>query len=245
MINIIFVFLVLLSGCSNTIEKLKRIDKDPAIADLAIPDYETENDLINQSIVPEQNTHMQKTNSLWRPGSVKFFRDNRAWRVGDIIRVSVSIRDSAKLDNSTSNKRNSNNKMGLTSLFGTEKDLATILSKKANPASLLGNGSTSDHEGKGNISRNENIQTEIAALVRKVLPNGNLIIQGHQEVRVNSELREIKIAGIIRPKDISNTNSIKSDQIAEARISYGGRGIVSDIQNPPVGKQVIDVLSPF
>jgi hypothetical protein len=130
-------------------------------------------------------------------------------------------------------------------MFGKEKAIAANLPTTANLDSLVKTNSSRNHSGSGNISRKENIKTEIAAVVAKVLPNGNLVIQGHQEVRVNYELREIKVAGIIRPKDITSDNSIRTNQMAEARISYGGRGVVSDVQQPRAGAQVIDILSPF
>ncbi|CAN0588693.1 unnamed protein product, partial [Ectocarpus sp. 12 AP-2014] len=192
-----------------------------------------------------QHAHMRKTNSLWQPGSTKFFRDSRAWKVGDIIRVVVEIKDNASLNNSTQQNRSGKDNLGLSNLFGKEKAIQANLPTTANLGSLVSTNSSRNHTGSGNISRKEDVKTEIAATVTKVLPSGNLVVQGHQEVRVNYELREIKVAGIIRPKDITSDNSIKTNQMAEARISYGGRGVVSDMQQPRAGSQVIDIISPF
>lgn len=246
--NIIFLLIpiFLLTGCSETLERLKRIGRSPQLAKVELP-AEDQEEAIDQSRIEKHRLHMRKTNSLWQPGSTTFFRDSRAWRVGDILKVVVEIKDSAKLNNSTQHHRAGNDKMGIPALFGKERAIAGILSSrnKDKAASLLNTNSKADHSGSGGITRKEDITTVIAALVTKVLPNGNLVIQGHQEVRVNYELREIKVAGIIRPKDISSENSINSDQMAEARISYGGRGVVSDVQQPRVGSQVIDAISPF
>ena len=188
---------------------------------------------------------MRRTNSLWQPGSTKFFRDSRAWKVGDIIRVVVEIKDNASLDNLTQQNRSGKDALGVPNLFGQEKAIQANLSTTANLGSLVSTSSSRNHSGSGNISRKEDVKTQIAATVTKVLPSGNLVIQGHQEIRVNYELREIKVAGIIRPRDIDSDNSIKTDQMAEARISYGGRGVVSDVQQPRAGSQVIDIISPF
>lgn len=235
------------SGCSNTLERLGRIGKDPKFANIDLPSSEEdeEEQERNKILYERQKAHQRKTNSLWQPGSTTFFRDSRAWQVGDIIRVRVQIQDNATLNNSTQQNRSGDDFMGITALFGKEKAVAGILNKNASPESLINIGSTRAQSGSGNISRREVIRTDVAALVTRVLPNGNLIIQGHQEVKVNSELREVKVAGIVRPKDIDRDNSVNTNQIAEARISYGGRGIVSDVQRPRYGAEVIDAVSPF
>ena len=236
-----------LASCSSTIERLKRVGKDPELANIELPALEEDEEEIerHEARIEAQHAHMQKTNSLWQPGSTKFFRDSRAWRIGDIITVVVQIQDQASLDNSTHQKRNGKDSLDIPRLFGKEKALATVLSSKADPAHLIGIGSSRTQTGSGNISRKEAISTAIAATVTKILPSGNLVIQGHQEIRVNGELREIKVGGIIRPKDITSDNSIQTNQMAEARISYGGRGVVSDVQQPRVGSQVLDIVSPF
>jgi flagellar L-ring protein precursor FlgH len=239
--------LMLLSGCSETVDRLKRIGKAPALASVDLPSTEPDpaDILVSQALQDEHRQRIKKTNSLWQPGSTTFFRDSRAWKIGDLITVNVQISDNASLNNSTQQKRNGTDAMGIPSLFGKQKAIATILSGNASASSLINTTNSRAHAGSGVISRKETINTTIAATVTKILPNGNLVIQGHQEVRVNYELREIKLAGIIRPKDIASDNSIKSSQLAEARISYGGRGIVSDVQQPRVGSQVIDAISPF
>ena len=157
----------------------------------------------------------------------------------------MEIKDNASLNNSTNQTRSGNDSLGIPNLFGKEKAIKASLPTTANLGSLVSTSSARNHTGSGNISRKEDVKTEIAATVTKVLPNGNLVVQGHQEVRVNYELREIKVAGIIRPKDITSSNSINTNQMAEALISYGGRGVVSDVQQPRVGSQVIDIISPF
>ena len=243
--NILVLLLFLLTSCSDTIDKLKRVGRGPELVQVALPTADEEANDIDQIRIDQQRSYMKKTNSLWQPGSITFFRDNRAWRIGDIVTVSVSITDSATLANTTQQQRKGTDTMGITSLFGKEKALAHTISSKANPASLINTNMARNHTGTGNITRAETISTNIAALVTRVLPNGNLVIQGHQEIRVNHELREVKVAGIIRPKDISPTNTITSNQLAEARISYGGRGIMSDVQEPRVGSQVLDIISPF
>ncbi|MFK7973427.1 MAG: flagellar basal body L-ring protein FlgH [Rickettsiaceae bacterium] len=237
----------MLSACGNTVERLKRVGKAPEFQNIEIPTVEEDAEAaeLRQARIQLQHAHMQKTNSLWQPGSTKFFRDSRAWKVGDLIRVVVEIKDKAKLDNTTHQNRTGKDSMGIPNFFGQEKVLKEKLPSTANLNSLIGTDSSRKHYGNGRIDRKETIETEIAAVVTKVLPNGNLIIHGHQEIRVNYELREIKVAGIIRPKDITSDNSIRTNQIAEARISYGGRGVVSDVQQPRVGSQVIDILSPF
>lgn len=243
----ILISLFLLMSCQDTVDKLKRVGKAPDFEKIELPTVEEDEEEIErrEERLRSQHAHMRKTNSLWQPGSTKFFRDSRAWKVGDIIRVVVEIKDNASLNNSTQQNRNGKDSMGITDLFGKEKAIRANLSTTANLGSLINAGSSRSHTGSGNISRKEDVKTEIAATVTKVLPSGNLVVQGHQEVRVNYELREIKVAGIIRPKDITSDNSIKTNQMAEARISYGGRGVVSDVQQPRVGSQVIDIISPF
>lgn len=245
-IIILILSFFVLASCSSTIDRLKRVGKEPEFANIELPLAEDEEEIErHEARLEAQHAYMQKTNSLWQPGSTKFFRDSRAWRVGDIIKVVVKIQDTASLNNSTQQKRNGQDSLGIPNLFGKENALAHALSSKGSPASLISANSSRTQTGSGVISRTETVQTQVAATVTKVLPNGNLVIQGSQEIRVNSELREIKVGGIIRPKDISTDNSIDTAQIAEARIAYGGRGVVSDVQQPRVGAQVIDIIAPF
>ena len=243
----ILMSLFLLMSCQDTVDKLKRVGKAPQFENIELPTIEEDEEEIErrEAKLKAQNAHMRRTNSLWQPGSTKFFRDSRAWKVGDIIRVVVEIKDNASLNNSTQQNRSGKDALGVPNLFGQEKAIQANLSTTANLGSLVSTSSSRNHSGSGNISRKEDVKTQIAATVTKVLPSGNLVIQGHQEIRVNYELREIKVAGIIRPKDIDSDNSIKTDQMAEARISYGGRGVVSDVQQPRAGSQVIDIISPF
>jgi flagellar L-ring protein precursor FlgH len=182
-------------------------------------------------------------NSLWNANSPTFFGDPRASRVGDIVTVNINITDSAQLSNTTSRSRTSAEDSDLSSFFGA--DLTGIFNDSIDPTSLTSMGSTSSLDGAGSVNRNETISLTVAALVTQVLPNGNLVLAGSQEVRVNNEVRELLITGVARPEDILSDNTIAHTQIAQARISYGGRGHISEVQRPRYGAELYDLLMPF
>src|ERR1051325_9130932 len=183
-------------------------------------------------------------NSLWRNGSRAFFKDQRAHQVGDILTVSVRISDNAKCDNETQRSRKNSEDSGVTDYIGS-KTRGASAAKAILPGRILTADSTASSEGKGSVDRKEALQTNVAAVVTQVLPNGNLVVEGKQEVRVNFEMRELIIAGIVRPEDIQSDNTIDSSKIAEARIAYGGRGQITDVQQPRYGSQLMDVVLPF
>ena len=184
--------------------------------------------------IPQLPPISHADNSLWQAGAKSFFHDPRASHVGDVITVNVSVADAAKLSNTTARTRANSDDANLTNFFGLE----TILPSAMDPASLVKMGSDTSNTGTGSISRSEDINLTLAALVAQVLPNGNLVIDGHQQVRVNGELRDLKVAGIVRTEDITQDNTVDLAQIAEARISYGGDGTVSDVQQPRYGAAV-------
>ncbi len=193
----------------------------------------------------EQAPAPASANSLWRSGARAFFNDQRASRVGDIVTVLIDIDDSANTKNQTASSRTSGTKTGIPHLLGLESSLGKILPGGFDPANALETNSTSNNAGAGSVQRSEKISLTIAAVVSSVLPNGNMVIQGTQEVRTNAELRQLTVAGIVRPEDISSANTIKHTQIAEARISYGGRGDISRVQKTPAGQSLIEKFSPF
>lgn len=195
--------------------------------------------------------HMQRVsypsqNSTWQDSGADLFRDPRAMKVGDVITVRISIKDRASLDNNSNRKRESTRDLGLN--FDYSLDTAGFTpNAKASGAGAVNSAveSNTETKGSGAITRSEDINLLVAAVVTGVLPNGNLIISGTQEVRVNFEVRELSVAGMVRPRDIATDNSISYDKIAEARISYGGRGRVMEVQQPGWGHQIVDIVSPF
>jgi flagellar L-ring protein precursor FlgH len=184
-------------------------------------------------------------NSLWRNGARAFFQDQRASKIGDILTVNIDINDTAKLSNQTDTSRETKLDGGVSKFFGLESKLDKVLPGTPDPAHLITSGSNSSVAGSGSVNRSEAITLTIAAVVAGVLPNGNLRIEGRQEVRINQELRELTIAGIVRPEDITSANTIRHTQIAEARVSYGGRGAVSRVQRVPVGQALVEQFTPF
>ena len=170
-----------------------------------------------------------------------FFHDPRASRPGDIITVNITVADNAKLSNTTSRTRANSDDANLTNFFGLEKVLPPVM----DPSSLVKMGSDNSNVGTGSIQRQESINMVLAALVAQVLPNGNLVIDGHQQVRVNNELRDMRLSGIVRREDITQDNTVNLSQIAEARVTYGGQGTMSDVQQPRYGSQLFDILMPF
>jgi flagellar L-ring protein precursor FlgH len=184
-------------------------------------------------------------NSLWRSGSRAFFKDQRAAKVGDIITVNVNIADSAGIKNQTQRTRASNETAKATALAGYEASLGRMLPNAVDPTNLINANADSLSQGTGSIDRSEAIKIKVAAIVTQVLPNGNLVVHARQEVRVNAEMRELQIAGVIRREDIASDNTIAADKIAEARVAYGGRGTISDVQQPRYGQQLYDIFFPF
>lgn len=195
--------------------------------------------------MPDASQEARQANSLWRAGSRSFFKDQRARRRGDIVTVLIDIDDRARLDNSTERTRDNGETAQIPAFGGFERLLADVLPNGANPAQLVDLSSGSTVRGEGSVDRRENVELTIAAIVTEVLPNGNLVIAGKQEVRVNNEVRELTVTGVIRPEDISNANRITHSQIAEARVSYGGRGHITDVQQARYGQQLYDILFPF
>ncbi|CAM5183146.1 flagellar biosynthesis protein FlgH [Bosea thiooxidans] len=184
-------------------------------------------------------------NSLWRTGSRAFFKDQRARNIGDLVTVKVKFTDRAQLENTTKRSRKNGEDFGAARLMGFENKLDKFLPDGSSAGELLKLDSEGSSEGSGSVRRAEQLATNVAAVVTQKLPNGNLVIEGKQEIRVNFEVRELIVAGVIRPEDIESDNTVDSTKIAQARIAYGGRGQITDVQQPRYGQQVMDILLPF
>jgi flagellar L-ring protein precursor FlgH len=232
-----------LAGCSAS-ERLAEVGRAPALSPIENPTRTSTYRPVSMPM-PAPQPIVQQANSLWRPGARAFFKDQRAKVVGDILTVVVALDDSAKINNSTARTRDAGEEAAIPNLLGFEQSVARLFPNGFDPTKLVDANSASKHTGAGQISRDESIQVRVAAVITQVLPNGNLVIQGRQEVRVNFEMRELQVAGIIRSEDITSTNAITSDKIAEARIAYGGRGQITDVQQPRYGQQVYDIIFPF
>lgn len=233
-----------LSACGNAFERLGNINKEPDLNPIVNPQARADYQPVSLPM-PDPIRLETQPNSLWRQGARSFFKDQRAAQVGDIITVDINISESASLDNTTTRSRTNSENAGLTGLFGLEAELGEVLPDAVDPADIVGLSSDNSAVGAGSVSRSEDITLSVAAIIVQVLPNGNLVLEGRQEVRVNHEVRELFVSGIIRPADISSTNSIDYNKIAEARIAYGGRGYLSDVQQARYGQQALDIILPF
>ncbi len=240
---VILTLAIALSGC-NALSRLANVGSEPPLTTIQNPTLQASYRPVSMPM-PAPKPMERNANSLWRTGARAFFKDQRAADVGDILTVIVDLDDEATLNNATTRARTANEDASLNAFLGYESSLSRLLPEAINPGNLLDIDSQTDSTGSGQIARDEDIELKIAAVISQVLPNGNLVIHGRQEFRVNFEARELQIAGIIRPEDISSTNTIVYEKIAEARISYGGRGQISDLQQPRYGQQVIDILFPF
>nr|WP_210345296.1 flagellar basal body L-ring protein FlgH [Jiella flava] len=228
------VALAALAGCSTTKEDaLRQPHLSPVGSGLA--QYPAVN--VEPAAFPSSGPSSR--HSLWTDTRADFYQDPRALNVGDIVTVKIEISDQASLDNNSERSR--------TSGIGSTLGLSGALGKWVLPTvdTTLSADGKSESEGKGKVARSEKIKLSIAAVVTQKLPNGNLFISGQQEVRVNFEVRVLSIAGIIRPRDILPNNTIDYDKIAEARISYGGRGRLTEVQQPGWGQQIYDIVAPY
>jgi flagellar L-ring protein FlgH len=228
-------------GCS-AIDRLSQIGETPKLNAIENPTTQPGYKPVSMPM-PKPETVSYNANSLWRNGSRAFFKDQRAHQIGDLLTVTVNITDQANFANETQRNRTSKEDSGITDFAGAKTLGAQA--QKVLPGRLLQTDSTSQYDGKGSIQRQESLTTNVAAVVTQMLPNGNLVVEGKQEIRVNFEIRELIVAGIVRPEDIQSDNTIDSTKIAQARISYGGRGQIFDFQQPRYGQQVTDILLPF
>ena len=235
--------LLSLSAC-NAFDRITDIGDEPKLSSIEDPTHRDGYVPVKMPMPPPSLSERQP-NSLWETGGRAFFRDQRAGRVGDILTVVVTINDQAQIQNETKRSRDNSDSANLTNFFGLESKLSSVLPAAVSPANLVNMGSATSNDGKGSIGRQEQIDLQLAAEIIQVLPNGNLVIEGKQQVNVNYDMRELDIRGIIRPQDIDATNSIAYNQIAEARIEYGGKGSIGDVQQPRYGDQLFDILMPF
>ncbi len=184
-------------------------------------------------------------NSLWRTGARSFFDDQRAGDIGDILTVNIAISDQAQVNNTTSRSRTGNTSASVNAMFGLNELIDRNIPGGVGITPGADFGSSSTSNGTGTVNRAESINLTVAAVITQKLPNGNLVIAGSQEVKVNNEVRELVVGGIIRPQDISATNTISHTQLAQARISYGGRGDLSNLQRASVAARAVDAVNPF
>jgi flagellar L-ring protein precursor FlgH len=234
---------LLLSGC-GTLDQLSRVGRPPPMTPSADPTADPSWRPVSLPM-PRPESTPTEANSLWRAGSRAFFKDQRAAQVGDIVTVVVNITDAADLKDNTTQGRTGSEAMGLPNLFGLEAALPRMISKSIDPKNLVNASSSGNSSGSGQIQRNESVQLRLAGVITQVLPNGNLVVAARQQVRVNSELRDLQVTGVVRPQDIASDNTVQHDRMAEARISYGGQGQLVDQQTPRYGQQVMDALLPF
>jgi len=232
----------LLAGCS-TMDRLANINQAPRLSAIKDPTAQPGYQPVNMPM-PQVVQASYQPNSLFSNEARGFFKDQRAQKIGDILTVLVTIDDSATISNSTGRQRQSASEGSIGGVLGSIFNKQVPLADIDATGTLATSGSLSD-SGNGSVNRSESLETSVAAVVTQVLPNGNLVIEGRQEVRVNFEVRDLIVAGIVRPEDIGNDNTIPSTKIAEARISYGGRGQITDMQQPRYGQQVADAIMPF
>ncbi|MFK7838825.1 MAG: flagellar basal body L-ring protein FlgH [Bdellovibrionales bacterium] len=245
----IFKYSTILMACGaltacGTADRIANIGQTPETTKIVNPTTQKGYQPVSLPMPSPKNITPQK-NSLWAYDRTTFFKDQRASDVGDIITVVIEIDDEAELENETSRSRNNNEDANLNALGGIQADLGSILPEAVDPTNLVNLGSTSNSSGTGSIEREEEVTVQLAALITQILPNGNLVIHGRQEVVVNFEKRILEIDGVIRPEDISVQNTIRSEQIAEARIAYGGEGHITDVQQARYGQQLYDIVFPF
>ena len=231
------------TGC-NVLSRLSEVGDGPELTKIvnpvARPDYRPVSLPMPPPQVAEENP-----NSLWRAGAKAFFKDHRAKEIGDVLTVKLDFTDKATFDNVTTRERDDSEDTNITQLLGLEAEFSKVLPQAVSAASLLSFDNAHETKGEGKVDRQEVISLTFAAVVTQILPNGSLVIVGRQEIRVNSELRELMVTGVVRPSDIDSDNTISHEKIAEMRVAYGGSGTISQLQQPRWGTQIWDIIFPF
>ncbi len=231
---------VLLVGCGS-LTRLSEVGRAPTMTPTADPTKDPTWRPVTMPM-PASEPTPNEANALWRSGSRAFFKDQRAAQVGDIVTILVSMNDTANLKNATTTSRTSGETGSLAQFFGLQSRLPSSI---PDPGKILDVGSTNNNGGSGQIQRTDAVTIRLAGVVTQVLPNGNLVVSARQEFLVNHELRELEVTGVIRPQDIASNNTVLHDRMAEARITYGGRGELTEVQHTRWGQQLMDILLPF
>lgn len=233
-----------LSACSS-LERLSRVGETPEFTRIENPQDKRGYKPVTMPM-PAPEIATTQMNSLWSSNRQAFFEDQRATDIGDILTVIIDIENEAELESTSTRSRSAGENTGVNALAGFENYLdSKLLPTGGDPANLADLTSNSSNNNSGSTESEDELELRIAAVVSQILPNGNMVIAGRQEVRVNYEKRILEIAGVIRPEDITIENEIPHDKIAEARIGYGGKGFISDVQQPRLGQQIFDVLMPY
>lgn len=233
-----------LTGC-YTLDRLENVGDRPPITPIKDPTKLPNYHSVTMPM-PEPQEHVKRVNSLWQSGAQGFFKDQRAKRIGDILTVNVNISgDSAEFSSESDRSRETTEDFTVDNFMGYEQSFSDVLPKAVDPTNLLGLSNKPTYKGSGKTKRSEKMTFKMAATIVQILPNGNYVISGRQETRVNFENREISLMGIVRPSDITSANTVSYEKIAEARITYGGRGNIMDYQQPAYGAQIMTQISPY
>lgn len=232
-------------GACSTVERLSRVGETPEFTQVESPTERRGYQPVTMPM-PDQQVETRQMNSLWSTGRQAFFEDQRAKDIGDILTVVIDMKNEATFASASKRSRSAGENAGINALGGFENYLdSKFLPDGGDPANLADLNSTSSNSNSGSTESEDELELKIAAVVSQILPNGNMVIHGRQEVRVNYEKRILEVAGVIRSQDIAIDNSVPYEKIAEARIGYGGKGYVSDIQQPRLGQQIFDILMPY
>ncbi len=228
------------TGCT----RLKQVGKAPAFS---ATDNSNEYYAMASAAFPESARQGRQADyaSLWSGNRESLLGDRRAMQRGDILTVVIEINDSASISNKTGRTRSGREEMGISGLLGLPQRINKGLPEGASMDDAINTNSDSNYTGNGTVARKEQLKLRVSVTVIDRMPNGILRIEGSQEIRVNNELRELLVSGYARPTDISRQNEITYDKISGARISYGGRGQITDVQQPRYGQQIADILLPF
>ena len=181
--------------------------------------------------------------SIWQASSSGVTEDFKARRRGDIITIVITETSSASKEAKTDTSRDTSMSASIPNLMGLEK--IGMLKNSMDLSNLINAKAASTYAGAGSTSRQEDLRATITARVIEVLPNGNLQIEGRRNIRVNEEDQEIILEGTVRPRDVGQNNTVNSIYVADAKISYSGRGIISDRQSPGWLMNIIDKVWPF
>jgi flagellar L-ring protein precursor FlgH len=231
-----------LGGC-GTLTKLSEIGRPPAMTPTTDPTAAPNWRPLTMPM-PAVQVVAPEPGSLWRAGSRAFFKDQRAAAVGDIITILVNVTDAADIKDDTQATKSGSETGGIANFFGLENKIPHTFAG-ATPSSLVNTSSSNGVNGTGEAKRSETVTLRVAGTVTQVLPNGNLVVAARQEMEVNRELRILTVTGVVRPEDIASDNTVLHDRLAEARIAYGGRGELTDVQSPRYGQELLDALLPF